>query len=117
MVHLFLSNELTASSRLRPLKPLQFWCQVLEKLQLSTEAQILPVTRDSDISNKGKEQKTVGIVAAAGSLTDFVLPAAKSGLPADGLALTGFLEDGGKSWECQHYKQFTCLFQQSLSAF
>lgn len=38
----------------------------------------------------------MGIVAAAGSLTDFVFPAAKSGLPADGLALTGFLEDGGK---------------------
>lgn len=39
----FLSNELTASSRLRPFKPLQFWCQVLEKLQLSAEAQILPM--------------------------------------------------------------------------
>lgn len=33
----------------------------------------------------------MGIVTAAGSLTDFVLPAAKPGLPADGLALTGFL--------------------------
>lgn len=33
----------------------------------------------------------MGIVAAAGSLADFVLPAAKPGLPADGPALTGFV--------------------------
>lgn len=58
----------------------------------------------------------MGIGAAAGLLTDFVLPAAKPGLPADGLALTGFSEDRGKSWECQHYGLFTCLFRQSRSA-
>lgn len=33
----------------------------------------------------------MGIVAAAGSLADFVLRAAKPELPADGPALTGFV--------------------------
>lgn len=51
----FLSNELTASSRLRLLKPLQFWCQVLEKLQLSTEAQILPMRRWHQQQRQGAE--------------------------------------------------------------
>lgn len=55
LVQLFLFNELTASSRLRAHKPLQFWCQVLEKLQLSAEAQILPVRQWHQQQRQGAE--------------------------------------------------------------